>query len=80
MYKQQYKKLEQDVYDSLYNKILVSGIESKHGSHSCIPVEVEDYTELAIIDGGLKFLDHNGYHYSIDCDVTLEDLIGILED
>ena len=77
-YKKQYRDLEMIVKRELRDKIEASDYISKHINEKAIKVNVFDYTELAIINDRLTFMDDKGYHYSIDADATLEDLIDIL--
>ena len=78
--KKQYRNLEMRVLSELRDKINNSNVYSKHVTHEkCIEVDVFDYTELAIVDDKLAFLDDKGYQYSLwNGDCTLEDLIDIL--
>jgi len=75
---QKYKDLEALVMGTLTNEILSSNVESKHMDTPVIEVNVFGYTELAIINGDLTFMDGNGYHYSLYSECDLEDLIDIL--
>jgi len=63
--KKQYRDLEIRVLAELRDKISNSKIESKHVQEKCIIVNVFDYTELAIINDQLTFLDDRGQHYSL---------------
>ena len=73
------KKIEQDIFSALEDAIDNSKTYSKHiQGCKAIKVNIFDYTELVEYNDHLTFLDKNGYHYSIDCDVELEDLIDIL--
>ena len=77
--KKQYRDLEMRVLSELRDKINNSDIYSDHVQEKCTKVNVFDYTELAIVDDKLVFLDDKGYQYSLwngDCD--LEDFIDIL--
>ena len=76
--KDKHDELEHEVMDALRTEILRSKTESKTVQVMCIPVNVFDYTELAIIHGDLMFLDNDGLHYDVYCECTLEDLIDIL--
>lgn len=71
--------LEAEVLRSLRNIVEKSDVRSKHFTGKCIKINVFDYTELAIINDELTFLDDKGLHYSIwNGDCALEDLIDIL--
>jgi len=71
--------LEADIFSALEDVIDTSKTYSKHiQGCKAIKVNVFDYTELVEYNDHLTFLDKNGHHYSIDCDVLLEDLIDIL--
>lgn len=77
--KKQYRDLEQYVLANLRYKINVGTEYSKHVPEKCIKVNVFGYTELAIINDQLTFLDAKGEQYSIwNGDCGLEDLIDIL--
>ena len=80
MFKKEYRDLEMRVLANLRYKISVSKEYSKSVSNSkCLKVNVFGYTELAIINDQLTFLDSQGLQYSIWADCTLEDLIDILD-
>lgn len=71
--------LEREIHENLRNEIENSRVVSKHNTDlKVIKVDIFGYTELGIIFGDLTFLDEIGYHYSIDSDCTLLDLIDIL--
>lgn len=73
------RDLEAEVLRSLRNIVEKSNVRSKHFTGKCIEINVFDYTELAIINDELTFLDDKGLHYSIwNGDCALEDLIDIL--
>lgn len=74
----QYRDLEQRVLRELREKVEGSKYISKHLDERVIKVNVFDYTELAIVNDRLTFLDSNGQHYSLFADCNLEDLIDIL--
>lgn len=76
--KKQYRDLEMKVMANLRDKVSKSKEYSKHVNEKCIRVNVFDYTELAVINDDLTFLDNNGLQYSLFADVELEDLIDIL--
>ncbi len=77
--KLQYRDLEQRVFAILRNKISESKEDSKHLDVKCIKVNVFNYTELAIINDQLIFLDKNGMQYSYwNSDCNLEDLIDLI--
>lgn len=76
--KLQYRDLEQRVFANLRYKVSTSKEYSTHTNEKCIKVNLFDYTELAIINDRLTFLDSNGHHYSVYTDASLEDLIDIL--
>lgn len=76
--KKQYRDLEMKVMANLRDKVNKSKEYSKHVNEKCIRVNVFDYTELAVINDDLTFLDNNGLQYSLFADVELEDLIDIL--
>lgn len=77
-FKKQYRDLEMNVLANLRYKIRTSKEYSKHIQDKCIKVNLFDYTELALINDQLVFLDDKGYQYSIFADANLEDLIDIL--
>ena len=78
--KLRYRNLETEVFRQLRDKIEASKIESAHFSGKCIKINVFDYTELAIVNDELMFLDNKGLFYSIwNGDCTIEDLIDILD-
>lgn len=71
--------LEKEIRENLRNEIEKSKSYSKHISDcKIIKVSIFGYTELGIVNERLTFIDKNGYHYSIDADCTLYDLIDIL--
>ena len=78
--KRVYRDLEMRVLSELKDKVNNSNVYSKHVTHEkCIEVDVFDYTELAIVDDKLVFLDDKGYQYSLwNRACNLEDLIDIL--
>jgi hypothetical protein len=79
-FKKQYRDLEVRVLHELREKIKKSEHISEHVNERSIKVKIGFYyEELTIINDRLTFLDGNGYHYDIFTDVTLEDLIDILE-
>lgn len=74
-----YRDVERATLRALRDAIDESEVESKHISGcKAIKVDVFDYVELVMWGDRLTFLDKNGYHYSIRCDATIEDLIDIL--
>lgn len=76
--KKKYRDLEQRVLRELRTKVEKSKYKSKHLDSKAIKVNVFDYTELAIVNDRLTFVDNNGSHYSLFGDCTLEDLIDII--
>lgn len=77
--KNKYEALEQDVLNALTDLINKSHYCTCHVSDcKAIQVSVFDYTELAIVNDRLTFLDDNGMHYSLYAECSLEDLIDIL--
>lgn len=74
-----YRDLETRVLGALREEIAKSDVKSKHMDTPVIPVNVFDYTELAIINDRHTFMDDKGYQYSIWADCSLEDLIDILK-
>ncbi|WP_242052477.1 hypothetical protein [Dysgonomonas sp. GY75] len=42
-----------------------TGVPSAHINGPCLKIEVEKYTEIVCIDGQVRLLDSNGYHYSL---------------
>lgn len=77
--KLRYRDLEIEVLRGLRDIVEKSNVRSKYFGGKCIEVDVFDYTELAIVNDELTFLDDNGLYYSIwNGDCTLEDLIDIL--
>ena len=77
-FKKEYRDLEMKVMASLRDAINNSKHKSKHCDEKVIKIDLYDYTELAIINDRLTFLDDNGMHYNIFVDASLEDLIDIL--
>jgi hypothetical protein len=78
--KLQYRDLEQKVLTNLRERVNTSKERSKHIDDNCIKVNIYNYTELAIINDHLTFLDDNGLHYSLWAECDLEDLIDVLND
>lgn len=73
--------LELDIHNELKRLVGISKKYSESTVTQIIPVDIYGYTELAVIDDELIFLDRNGLHYSINnSDVSLHDLIDIIED
>ena len=79
MLKKEYRDLEMKVLRTLREMTEKSDVKSNHLSTTILPVNIFGYTELAIVDDHLTFLDDNGLHYSLLSDCTLEDLIEIIE-
>lgn len=77
-FKKQYRDLETKVMRQLRDKIEASNYTSKHINEKAIKVNVFDYTELAVINDRLTFMDDNGFQYSLFTDTGLEDLIDII--
>jgi hypothetical protein len=77
-FRSQYRNLEVSIMASLRDEVFNSTQKSVHMDTNVITVDVFDYVELAIINGNLTFLDNKGNHYSLFCDVRLEDLVDIL--
>lgn len=77
-FKKQYRDLELEVMNELINMIRNSNYISKHLDEKAIKVNISNYDELCIVNDKLTFIDNRGLHYSLYCDVTLEDLIYIL--
>ena len=72
-------KKDIDVLRSLRSIVEKSNVNSKHVKGKCIKINVFDYTELAIINDELTFLDDKGIQYSIwNGDCAIEDFIDIL--
>lgn len=78
-FKKQYRDLETQVQAELREMVSRSKAESQHVDSKALKVDVADYEELVIVNDRLTFLDANGYQYSVFANVTLEDLIDILE-
>lgn len=76
--KKEYRDLETKVLSQLRDLVNASKLKSKFIAGNCIKVNVFDYVELCIINDKLTFLDEGGYHYSLFCDCTIDDLIDIL--
>jgi hypothetical protein len=76
--RKQFRDLEMNIISSLRDEVSNSTQKSVHMDTNVISVNVFDYTELAIINGNLMFLDAKGNHYSLFCDITFDDLIDIL--
>lgn len=80
-FKLQYRDLEMKVLSNLRAKIKESKEKSKHIDEKCIKVNVFGYTELAILNDQLIFMDDRGLQYSLwNGDCNLEDLIDILNE
>ena len=77
--KKEYRDLEMRVMSSLKEVISKSAYESKYVQAKAIKVNLSGYTELAVINDRLTFLDSNGLYYSVFAYVSLEDLIDILD-
>jgi len=77
-FKKQYRDLEQRIINELRQKVENSTYISKHENEKALKVNIFDYTELTIVNDKLTFLDHNGLHFSLFSDCTLDDLIDIL--
>jgi hypothetical protein len=78
-FKKTFRDLETQVLSALRDEINKSEVISKHIDTPVIPINIGNYTELAIVDDRHRFIDDNGYHYDIWNGVcTLEDLIDIL--
>lgn len=77
-YKTRYEQLDADVQFALKKAIEKSKTESIHVQGKCIKVDLNNYTELVIVNDNLTFLDMYGYHYSLYADCTIIDLIEIL--
>lgn len=77
-FKKQYRDLEQRIINELRQKVENSTYTSKHENEKALKVNIFDYTELTIVNDNLTFLDHNGLHFSLFSDCTLDDLIDIL--
>lgn len=79
----QYTALEQKVIAKLTKAVNSSKYESKHISHQkairVLEMNLVDYTELTIVNDRLTFLNHNGYHFSIYNNCTLQELIEIAD-
>ena len=78
-FKEQYQNLKQNIIFALEDKIKKSTYTSKHIEDKAIIVNIFNYTELAIINNTLIFLDENGLHYSLFNNCNLEDLINIID-
>lgn len=77
--REKYRGLEKEVLAALRAEIKASKITSKHVSYcTAIKVNVFDYTELAIINDDLTFMDSQGLHYSLWVECSIEDLVDIL--
>ena len=73
-----YKTLEREVNLLLKFVIINSNLKSKYVDTNCIKVNIFNYTELALINDRLTFLDENGLHYDLYVECSLKDLIDIL--
>lgn len=73
-----YRDLEMRVFHLLRSKIENSNVYSSHTNEKCIKINLDNYTEIGIINGKLTFMDGNGHQYSI-FNSNLEDLINIVE-
>jgi len=77
-FRKTYRDLEMRVFRTLRDLVGNSTIKSKHCGEKIIALQNYTYSELAILNGRLTFLDSNGCHYSVYT-VSLEDLIDIIE-
>ena len=77
-FKTRYRDLEMQVYSALRSIIEQSGYTPKDYSQPAIPIQYEDYTDLAIINDRLVLLDDRGLQYDV-FEIRLEDLIDIYE-
>lgn len=77
-YQKEYRDLEMRIMASLRDAIKNSTYISEHINDKAIRVDVFGYTELAVINDTLTFMDKDGYHYYLYSDAALEDLIDIL--
>ena len=77
-FKKQYRDLEMRVIRELRDLVEDSSYKSKTLDEKAIEVNVFDYKELAVVNDRLTFIDSRGLQYSLFADVTLEDLIDIL--
>ena len=78
-HKKNYRDLEMSILFDLRDKIEHSPYTSKHIQGKAIKVDMFGYTEMAIVNDRLTFIDNYGLHYSLFADASLEDLIDILE-
>jgi len=76
--RKRYNALEMEVKQDLRELIEKSKAKSKNVDTNCIKVNVFDYTELALINNDLTFLDSDGLQYSLYSECSLEDLIDIV--
>jgi hypothetical protein len=79
IFTEEYRDLEIRVKRELESRIKQSPLCSKHFNGNVIKVNVFDYTELAIVNGELTFIDGKGFYHDLFADCYLEDLIDILE-
>ena len=79
-FKKQYRDLEMRVYSSLRDAVNNSEYVSKLFGVKALKVNLFDYTELAIVDDHLTFVDSRGLLYSFFSEASLEDLIDILNE
>jgi hypothetical protein len=71
--------LENDIISALRKEVKESKTESVHIQGKAIRVNIYNYTELVIVNGGLTFIDENGLQYNLFASCTLNDLTEILQ-
>ena len=71
--------LQEEVEQTLRELIAESEYQHPDYEQAAIKVNVFDYTALTIVNDRLTFLDKDGYHYSLDADCTLTDLLDIIK-
>ena len=75
--KSRYRDLETETLALLREKINNSNIISKHSNHKVLQINVEGFTEVAIIHDRHTLINENGDQFSIFY-LRLEELIDIL--
>ena len=77
-FRKRYRDLEMSIHSVIREQIENSKFKSKFISENVLPIEFNDFKEIAIINDSLTLIDYRGLHYDIFV-ITLEDLIDILE-
>lgn len=77
----EYRDLENKIEDTLKKMIANSNVQSDFiAGSNALKVNVFDYVELVYLDYRLKFIDNNGYHFSLYDECTTQDLLDIINE